>query len=138
MGSSFVSFFTPLTDRLWAAYFTRCDAEREICQAALDRIDDEKGHFVHIVEKRPFNNPGHEKAATRTSFEQLGKAMHDLSRLSRVCICNWRILSIAAEVARLCEQRDAMRVLAAIAQLKPRLEMKTRGMKANEGDAVQF
>jgi hypothetical protein len=136
MGSSFASFFTPLSDRLWATFFTKCDAEREICKAALDRIGEEKHKIEHIVAAKRYKNAEHEKAFTRTSFELLSKDMKEVSKLSGVW--NYRIRRDARKLVDLADQRDAAGVLAVIAQLEPRLEKQTRGMTGKEVDAVHF
>ena len=113
---SVASLLKPCTDRLWNALFHWWDdAEgREICQAALDRIHDEKHKFEHILAEKPYNNAGHEKAFTQSSFELLGKAMSKLAYVRK-------FRHAAMEVARRCEQRDAAGVFVLIDKLEPRL-----------------
>jgi len=120
MGSSFVSFFTPLTDRLWAAYFTSREAEREICNAALERMRDESRNFEHIVANKPYKNPEHRKAVEQSSFVLLSKDVKPVTELAGVW--NFRIRRDARKLIDLADQRDAAGVLAVIAQLEPRLK----------------
>jgi hypothetical protein len=100
MGSSLASLLTPLTDRLWSAWFTTRDAEVAICRVALDRIREEKPKFQHIVANRPYNNSAYKKAITESSFKLLFKDMTELSHV-------WQFRRRAIELSRSAEQRDA-------------------------------
>ena len=128
MGSSFVSLFTPLTDRLWGALFSNRDTDRGICQSVWERIYGESGeirNFQHIVDKRPYKNPGHKRAVTQISFKKLAETMKDLSGVRAFHDDAIELRQLAEqELARLAEESEAAEILAVLQRLEPRLRQR--------------
>lgn len=107
--------FAPLRDRFYDSLFKKWDKQKEVCQAAISRIEKERNNFEHIVAGRDYNSKDHQRAVEKIAFETLQDSMLKVQKIRK-------FKKLASIVLAEIENKNAAGVLNAVDVIEPKLK----------------